>query len=149
MAGDSASFEQRIAELERASGGRLGVAVLDTGTGARRGYRMEERFPMCSTFKMPLAGAVLRRVDRGEETLERAIRFTRKDILEYSPATEVRVGAGSMTVGELCRAAVTLSDNTAANLLLATVGGPVGLTAFLRSLGGRGDAAGPDGAGAE
>jgi beta-lactamase class A len=40
-----------------------------------------------------------------------------------------------MTVGELCEATVTLSDNTAGNLILASFGGPAGLTAFFRTLG--------------
>lgn len=42
-----------------------------------------------------------------------------------------------MTVGELCDAAITMSDNTAANLLLTAIGGPQGLTAFLRTTGDR------------
>ena len=48
-----------FAQLEETNGGRLGVAVLDTATGERSGYRADERFPMCSTFKFLLASAVL------------------------------------------------------------------------------------------
>jgi len=112
-----------MTELERASGGRLGVAVLDTATGAHAGHRFTERFPMCSTHKLLSAAAVLARVDRHQETLDRIVRFTRKDIIAYSPATEPHVDSG-MSVGDLCAAALTLSDNTAANLLLASIGGP-------------------------
>lgn len=127
-------LERRVAAIEKASGGRLGVAVLDTETGARFGYRAEERFPMCSTFKALLAGAVLKRVDDGRERLDRIVRYMESDVLEWAPVTRQHVAKG-VTVGALCEAAVTLSDNTAANLLLKTIGGPAGLTAFARELG--------------
>lgn len=125
----------RLKELERTSGGRLGVAALDTGNGKRIEHRAAERFPMCSTFKWLAAAAVLSRVDRGQERLDRRISFSSADLLEYAPVTRARVADGAMTLGELCDAAVTLSDNTAANLMLATFGGPQGLTAYLRSIG--------------
>ncbi|MDP9038208.1 MAG: class A beta-lactamase [Acidobacteriota bacterium] len=123
-----------LPRLEEESGGRLGVAYVDTGTGRRGGFRSEERFPMCSTFKLLLAGAVLRRVDEGSEQLERVVRYGKADLLGYAPATAAKVDSG-MTVAELCGAAVSLSDNTAANVLLASIGGPAAVTAFVRTLG--------------
>jgi beta-lactamase class A len=120
--------------LEGACGGRLGVAFFDTASNARGGYRASERFPMCSTFKFLLAGAVLARCDQHAEQLERAVPIRKADLLPYAPETTTHAG-GFMTVDELCRAAVTLSDNTAANLLLASIGGPSALTAFLRNIG--------------
>ena len=121
--------------LERRHGGRLGVAVLDTGSGRRMAHRADERFAMASTFKFLAAAFVLARCDKGEERLQRRVAFAQQDLVTYSPITEKHVGAGGMTVAELCEAAVTLSDNTAANLLLASFGGPAGLTAYVRSLG--------------
>lgn len=125
----------RLARIEAEFGGRLGVAVLDTGTGRLAGHRLAERFPMCSTFKAPLTAAVLARVDAGEERLDRRIRITRADIITWSPITEKRIGGEGMTIAELCDATMTQSDNAAANLLLASVGGPAGLTAWLRRTG--------------
>jgi beta-lactamase class A len=124
-----------FAKLEAASGGRLGVAVLDMHTGARSGHRADERFAMASTFKFLAAAHVLARVDREQERLDRRITFTEKDLVPYSPVTKKHVGATGMTVAELCDATMTLSDNTAANLLLASFGGPAGFTAYVRSLG--------------
>jgi beta-lactamase class A len=125
----------RLARIEAEFGGRLGVAVLDTATSRLAGHRQAERFPMCSTFKAPLTAAVLARVDAGEERLDRRIRVTRADIITWSPVTEKRIGGEGMTIAELCDATMTLSDNTAANLLLASVGGPAGYTAWLRRTG--------------
>jgi beta-lactamase class A len=126
-----------LKRLETESGGRLGVAVFDTATGAQTGHRADERFPMCSTFKALAVGAVLKRVDAGKENLARRIRFGKSDLVTYSPATEGRVGGAGMSVEELCEAAITRSDNTAANLLLASLGGPDEVTAFARTLGDR------------
>lgn len=121
--------------LGRAHGGRLGVSILDVKSGRRLDHRGGERFPMCSTFKWIAAALVLSRVDRGEERLDRRIAFSRIDLVPYSPATEKHVGSNGMSMAELCEAAVTLSDNTAANLILANVGGPLAFTAFARSVG--------------
>jgi beta-lactamase class A len=124
-----------IKRLEGESGGRLGVCVLDTATDTRHVHRGDERFPMCSTFKALAAAAILARVDAGKEQLTRRIAFDASALVTYSPVTEKHVGGDGMMLAELCDAAVTLSDNTAGNLLLAAIGGPPGLTAFVRSLG--------------
>jgi beta-lactamase class A len=123
--------------LERRHGGRLGIGVLDTANGRRIEHRANERFPLCSTFKFLAAAFVLARCDGGEERLARRIVFSQQDLVTYSPVTERHVGETGMTVAEICEAAITLSDNTAGNLLLGTFGGPAGLTAYARSLGDR------------
>jgi beta-lactamase class A len=101
--------------------------------------RADERFPMCSTFKLLAAGAVLTRVDHGQEDLQRRVVFSASDLVPNSPGTSRHTreltGDAGMSIGELCKAALTLSDNTAANLLLASFGGPAAVTAFARSLG--------------
>jgi beta-lactamase class A len=127
----------RLAELEHRNGGRLGVAAIDTASGRRVGHRAEELFPLCSTFKFLAAAFVLARVDRGEEKLDRRVFFTDRDLVTYSPVTKQHVGLSGMTMAEICEAAVTLSDNTAGNLMLASFGGPAGLTTYARSLGDR------------
>lgn len=124
-----------FAELERRLGGRVGAFVFDTATGTSREHRADERFAMCSTFKWALAAAVLARADRGELVLSEPVAFSRDDLLAYAPETRAHVADGQMTIEALAQAAVEVSDNTAANLLLARVGGPAGLTQFFRSLG--------------
>jgi beta-lactamase class A len=131
----TADLSKQFADIEKASGGRLGVGVLDTATGRRAGHREDERFPLNSTFKFLAAALVLARVDRRREQLERRVVIRPSDLVTYSPVTEKHVGARGMTVAELCEATMTLSDNTAGNLLLASFGGAPGLTAFMRSIG--------------
>jgi beta-lactamase class A len=132
---DASQFEKQLMRLEEESGGRLGVAVLNTATGVDVGYRRDERFPMCSTFKLLAVAAVLSKADQREEQLDRIVHFSKSDIVPYSPATESHVGNRGISIKELCTAAITLSDNTAANLLLETIGGPAGLTTFARTIG--------------
>lgn len=124
-----------LAALEKERGGRLGVAVADTQTGKSAAYRGDERFPICSTFKTLVVAALLARVDAGKEQLDRRIRFEAKDVVVNSPVSKKHAGDDGMSFEEICEAAMTFSDNTAGNLLLANLGGPEGLTAFARSLG--------------
>jgi len=123
-----------FAALEAASGGRLGVTLLDTGSGRRFGHRQDERFPMCSTFKFALCATVLQLADQGKLSLDRRLAMTRQDLLSHAPVTARHVGK-DLTVRDLCRATLVTSDNPAANLLLRVVGGPAGVTAFLRASG--------------
>lgn len=125
----------RLADLERRNGGRLGVSALDTRNGRQVGHRADERFPLCSTFKFLAAAFVLARVDRGEEQLDRRIVFSDKDLITYSPVTKDHVGSTGMSMVEIREAAMTLSDDTAGNLMLASFGGPAALTAYVRTLG--------------
>lgn len=135
QAGDFAGLPGRFAAIEAARGGRLGVAVLDTASGRQAGYRQGELFPIASTYKLLAASAVLARADAGVDTMERRIRFALEDLVTYSPVTEKQVGGEGMTLAALCEAAIVTSDNTAGNLLFDAVGGPAGLTAWLRTLG--------------
>lgn len=128
-------FGQEILRIEAASGGHLGVAVLDTHDGASYEHRPNARFPMCSTFKLLAVGHVLARVDQKQERLDRRLPVRAADLVAYSPVTKPRAGGEPMSIAELCEAAITLSDNTAANLLLVSLGDPAGLTAYLRKLG--------------
>jgi len=127
--------EEAIAAIEARVGGRVGVFAMDTGGDRTLAHRADERFAMCSTFKWALAAAILERVDAGLLTLDLPIRYGQEHLLEYAPVTRERVNEGSMSVSALCEAAVTVSDNTAANLLLEVLGGPEALTAFFRRLG--------------
>jgi beta-lactamase class A len=124
-----------LADIEARVGGRVGVFALDTATGRNLAHRPDERFVMCSTFKWVLAAAILARLDRAELSLDERIPYGASDLLEHAPVTSEHVAEGSMTIDALARASVTVSDNTAANLLLPKIGGPAGLTQFIRSQG--------------
>lgn len=131
----SADLSKQLAPIEARLAARLGVVAIDTGSDRSWGYRADELFAMCSTFKAMACAAVLARVDQGQEDLQRRITYTRDDLVTYSPVTEKHVGPTGMSLAELCDATVTLSDNSAGNFILRALGGPSGLTAFFRSIG--------------
>ena len=126
-----------LRSIQKHIGGRLGVSVLDSQSGKRLGHGEDQRFAMASTFKVPLAAAILWQVDHGAFPLAHSLPISKQDVLANSPVVEARVGAGitEMSVRDLCAAAIAYSDNAAANVLLAGMGGPAKLTSFVRSLG--------------
>lgn len=125
-----------ISDYERGSGGHIGLYAENTKTGRKLSWRADERFVMCSTFKASLAACILLRVDRGQEDLEQLIHYGTADMQDsYAPVARQNLARGSLSVKEMCRAAVEQSDNVCANLLLTRVGGPPALTAFWGSIG--------------
>jgi beta-lactamase class A len=122
-------------DYERDSGGHIGVYAKNLKTGALLSWRAHERFLMCSSFKASLAASVLGRVDRGQARMDELIAYGPADLMEWAPVAKQNLEKGAMSVGDMCAAAVELSDNTCANALLARFGGPPALTAFWRSIG--------------
>lgn len=129
-----AELINNIIALEKNLGARMGVAIFDTATGKQWAHRADERFPMCSTFKLIASAAVLARVDAGTEDLTRRVYFEAKELVTWSPVTEKHVGTGGMILADICAAAITRSDNTAANIILRSLGGPAGFTKYVRTL---------------
>jgi len=132
---DASALPNALRDIEATARGRLGVHIIDTETGRELGWRSDERFLMLSSFKLIASALVLARADRGEDSLERRIRYRQQDLVRWSPVTEKYVGGDGLSLAQLCEATMTTSDNTAANLILASYGGPAALTAFARQLG--------------
>lgn len=134
QAADHVLDTRELAALEARNGGRLGLHMLDTATGFEAGWRSQERFAMCSTFKTLLVAHVLNEAQNGQLDLARNYVYQSADLVDWSPITEKHAGQG-MSLQQLCEAAITVSDNTAANLLLNVSGGPAGLTGWMTELG--------------
>lgn len=133
-AAPATSLDEQIAALERRNNARIGVFAVDLDSERTLAHRARERFAMLSTFKPYAAARVLQMSGRGELTLDQKVFVDPASIVEYSPITEPRAG-DEMTLAQLCQAALQVSDNTAANLLLDTIGGPPAITAFARQIG--------------
>ncbi|WP_321880086.1 class A beta-lactamase [Paraburkholderia bannensis] len=124
-----------LADIERRNSGRLGFYAIDTGSGRTLEHRADERFLMCSTFKGMLAAQILARIDAGKEQMDRLVHYTAQDLIFTSPVTKANVALGALPVHTLCQAIIEQSDNTAAILLMRSVGGPAALTQFMREIG--------------
>ncbi|MHA8113909.1 class A beta-lactamase [Kosakonia cowanii] len=114
---------------------RIGIAVIDTASGKSVSYRGDERFPLNSTHKALLCGALLSKVDRGEFALSDTTQFSKETLVDYSPVTSKFVEPKSMSWQQVCSAAIEYSDNTAANLVAQKLGGPQKVTAWFAGLG--------------
>jgi beta-lactamase class A len=127
--------KRALVELEQKSGGRLGVHVIDTASDRTLSLRADERFAMCSTFKLPLAAAILRAADQGKLKLDAVVPYGKDDMVFHAPVTEKNLDKGGMPIRDLAEAAQKTSDNVAANLLVKQLGGPAGFTQFFRDIG--------------
>ncbi|WP_432543725.1 class A beta-lactamase [Kineococcus sp. SYSU DK002] len=123
---------ERFAQLEREFGARLGVFAVDTGSGRTVAHRAGERFGFASTYKALAAGELLAATTDAE--LDAVVTWTADELVAHSPVTGRHVGSG-LPLREVAGASVTVSDNTAANVVLERLGGPAGLEARLRALG--------------
>ena len=118
-------------------GGRLGVAAIETGSGRRLVHDPDGRYAMASTFKLPLAAAVLAEVERGRIGLDEELKLEPGEPLDNSPVVKAHLRRGRLPVRRLCGAIIERSDNSAANLLLRRIGGPEALSRFMRAQGDR------------
>jgi beta-lactamase class A len=125
---------ERLRKLEVGQA-RLGVCFLDTATGEATGNRMEERFAMCSTFKLAMVAACLREADHGRLNLEETLPYAEADLLPWAPVTRKHVASGGLSIATLAQAAQEKSDGVAANLLVKRLGGPQAVTAKFREMG--------------
>ena len=130
----TSAAQDLLAQLEASSGGRLGVAAFDVGNNARILHRADERFPLCSTFKVIAVSAILNLATKDGRLLKQRVAVEANALVANSPITGQHVGS-TMSVADLCAAALQYSDNTAANLLVKQLGGPSAVTAFARLAG--------------
>ncbi|MEM9419679.1 MAG: class A beta-lactamase [Planctomycetota bacterium] len=128
----NATERLRALEAEQA---RLGVCFLDTVTGEISGNRIEERFAMCSTFKLAMVAACLREADNGRLNLEEILPYSEADLLHWAPVTKKHLAQGGLSIATLAQAAQQISDGTAANLLVKRLGGPQAVTAKFQEMG--------------
>ncbi|WP_332658452.1 class A beta-lactamase [Brevundimonas sp.] len=132
LIGEMMNWDRDMEAVEARHGGRLGIAV--SASNRSLAYNPEHRFVYCSTFKMYLAAATLLRVQAGEERLDRAVPVTAADMLSTAPVTQPAVGE-TLTIEQLMKGTVEVSDNPAANILIRELGGLDAMRAFYRGIG--------------
>jgi beta-lactamase class A len=118
----------------RAAPGVLGFGLMNLESGQSWTWNGERRFPMQSVFKMAVAAAALAEVDAGRLSLDEAISIGAKDLSPpRSPIADAWPGRKVYSAGELLEAAVSDSDNTAADVLMKRIGGPGAVSGWLQS----------------
>lgn len=131
---DLNTIQQKLSALEKSSGGRLGVALIDTADNSQILYHADQRFAVCSTSKVMAVAMLLKQSESQPNLMNKQVEIKKSDLVNYNPITEKHLNSG-MTLSELSAAALQYSDNTAMNKVLIELGGPAKVTAFARSLG--------------
>ncbi|WP_309739211.1 class A beta-lactamase [Chamaesiphon sp. OTE_20_metabat_361] len=125
----------RIEQISKTAQGRMGVTATVLETGESVSLNGNQRFPMQSVYKFPIAMAVLDRVDRGKLKLDQKIRIEASDVVRGSQILDQKAIGVELTLTELLKYMVSSSDNTACDVLLRLVGEPKIVTQYLRGLG--------------
>ncbi len=130
-------LEREIARLSAVSGGVVGVAAIHLETGRRVSMNGTDRFPMASTFKVPIAVQLLTRIDKGEIKLDQLIDIKQSDLHPGSGTLSDLFNKGglALSVRNLMELMLLISDNSATDVLLRTAGGADAVTARMRTLG--------------
>lgn len=115
--------------------GKIGMSIVNAEGQPIFGYRQSERFPLTSTFKVLACAALLDRLHKTSGSLDKTVTIKPDELQSYSPITKSYVAPATITLQTLCAAAVSYSDNTAGNSILAYLGGPEAVTRFMRKSG--------------
>lgn len=131
-------LEPALHQLWRDFPGRTGIAVQRIDGTWQVGRRGDEYFPQQSVSKTWVALALLGEVDAGRVRLTDAVTIGPEDLTLFHQPLASRVqrdGTVRMTLGELLEAAITVSDNTANDSILRTIGGPSAVNRFIAERG--------------
>ena len=132
---DTTKLTEAVKAEESALQARVGIAVFDANTGITWNYRGDERFPLNSTHKTFSCAALLAKVDKKSLSLDQSVSIGKEMLVTYSPITEKSLSPETITLGKVCQAAVSYSDNTAANVVFDAIGGSAGFNVYMRSIG--------------
>lgn len=126
--------QKKLATLEASFGGKIGVYAINTGNNEVIEHRGSELFPVQSTMKLIAVSALLKQSVSNKNLLQEKIHYTKKDLIYWHPITGKYLASG-LTLVVLAEAAMSYSDNPAANLIIKKLGGPESVTDFARSIG--------------
>lgn len=129
-------LDTAFATLAKATDGSVGVAVQRIGGGPVHLLNGSQTFPMASTFKIAVAGAIFDRIDKGELKLDTMVTVDPAVIVNSAGIAEQMKHPGvALSVHNLLELMLTRSDNSATDVMVAQAGGPAAVTAWLRKVG--------------
>ena len=132
---NATELRDRIEQISQAAQGRVGATATVLETGESVSLNGDQRFPMQSVYKFPIAMAVLAQVDQGKLQLDQKVRVEASDIVQDSQILDENSQEMEFSLSELLQYMVSESDSTACDMLLRLIGGPAVATKYLRSLG--------------
>ncbi len=116
--------EKLAADLQRIAGaldGVMGYAVVDLTTGDRLGALEHELFPAASSIKLTILYELFREADEGRIRLDEPRQLDRRHAVGGTGVL-IELGTPILTWRDYATLMIVLSDNTATNVLLDTLG---------------------------
>ena len=133
---DLSALEATFSRLVGGARAEVGVALIHVESGARLAIRGDERFPMASVYKLPIALELLTQVSQRRMEMAREVTLGPSDIRACCTLSRRHPRGGvAMTVAELLELMIVESDNTASDAVLKLVGGPAVVQQRMRALG--------------
>lgn len=131
------SLKQQINKMLILKKAEVGVAIQGTELSDTLSINGEERFPMQSVFKFPIALATLTEVDKGTLSLDQKIEISKSELLPglWSPIRDKYPEGATLTLAEIIQYTVSLSDNVGCDVLLRLLGGPQVVEQYFSQLG--------------
>lgn len=134
----SHKLKNQIEQIAEVTEGPVGVSIMLLETGEATNYNGDQKFPMQSVYKFPIAMAVLHQVDLGHLRLEQKVSFDKSDFVTENQHSPIRLkypDGGELSLKDLLQFAVSESDGSACDILLRVLGGPQQVMQYLRKLG--------------
>lgn len=128
------TVEKEIKSIEKKLSAQVGVTILSVETGESWDYKGNETFPLTSTFKTIACAKLLHDYDSGSLDINNKVKVKESDIVEYSPVMKNYIDQ-EITLSHACQSTMYTSDNTAANIIIKSVGGTQSITNFVRNIG--------------
>lgn len=130
-------LKQEVARLEKLSGGTVGLGVIHLESGTRLMYNNDQHFPMASSYKVPIAVQLLKKVEAGQLRLDSMVLLTEKDIHPGSGTIsklldDPGVALSALNLMELM---LLISDNSATDLCMRLAGGPDAINNMMKKNG--------------
>ena len=129
---------KQIESIAAEAKGKVGVAAVELESGRSVSLNGDQRFPMQSVYKLPIAMAMLYTVDAEKFALDEQIGVTPVDMVgpdQHSPIRDKFPNGTALTVSELIRSAVSESDGTASDVLMRLIGGADEIQLYLSAIG--------------
>lgn len=130
-------LQNEITRLAKITDGQVGLTAIHIESGRRASLNETDRFPMASTFKVPIAVQLLSRVDRGEIRLDQMVTIEPHDLHPGSGTLSnlFKQPGVTLSVRNLMELMLLISDNSATDIVLRLAGGPEAVTSKMRDLG--------------
>ncbi len=129
-------YDSIVKHADIVAGGVVGVGLIHLETGRELYLNKNERFPMASSVKVPLAVQMMDLVDQGRISLDDLITIQRSDFSPGSGNIKHRFPPGrKLSLRYLMENMLTVSDNSATDIIFRTVGGPASVDEKMKEFG--------------